>query len=520
MTAAAPLPTLGVAKVKPLVYASAAVAAIGGLIFGYDIGGSGGTFTMDGFRDQMDWGPLPASGQSEKKSVSDAQGWITSVFALGAVAGSIPSGYFTDKFGRRPTLMLYAMIFIVSAVIMGVSPNVACLDVGRFIGGIGVGGLSMATTMYQSEIAPERIRGMLVALQQLSITFGIFLAALFNVGLQHWSQGWRFSYMGNGFFAVALLVLIFFCPESPRWLHKVGRVDEAKATLHKVLNDDEVEHEYDMICQDERVALAAAKSKWSDLFRAHHHMSYRTFVGTMVLFLQQFTGINAIMYFAPVIFADFLSSNLALLANLLLQFLNFVSTFITIACVDKFGRRTLLIYGSFMMAVFSYVVAILSSHSFNYNESNVLAALIVVFCALYVISFAYSWGPVGWIVPAEIFPMHLRGKGMSITTTGNWLANFAIGRLTPELLRKEVFDLYGTFVFFGSCCVGMGFFTLLFVPETRSVALEQMTEVVGKFRKMSYVKRLTHWRLQPEAAVAHKEVEMAGSGKHAPALVA
>lgn len=484
---------------KEPIKAGAVIAALvsswGGLIFGYDIGGSGGTFTMVGFREQMGWPAKPPQGTSEPSWVTDQQGWITSVFALGAVAGALASGSTADRIGRKWAIILFAAIFTVAAIIMGACGTVELLYVGRFIGGIGVGGLSMASTCYMSEIAPERIRGLLVALQQLCITFGIFLAACLNVGLQHWTQGWRFSYCGNGFVAVLLMATMFFCPESPRWLYKKGRTDDARATLVRIRQAHEVDPELAQIVEDERIAVLAAQTKWSDLFRHANNMRYRTNIGVAILFLQQMTGINAIMYFAPVIFADFLSTNIALMANLLLMFLNFVSTFITIAYVDTYGRRTLLVWGSFGMAITSAVVCLLSSKLFDYNNDTTVAWLIVAFCALYVINFAFSWGPVGWIVPAEIFPLDLRGKGMTLSTTANWLCNFAIGRVTPEFLRKDVFDLWGTFLFFGACCFAMGFFTLLFVPETKSVTLEQIDGVVQGFRSMSFFKRLTTVRL-------------------------
>ncbi|KAG5175422.1 general substrate transporter [Tribonema minus] len=484
--------------IKALVCAAAAVSAIGGLIFGYDIGGSGGTFTMKGFREQMDWPPVPTDGAEEPGFVTDEIGWITSLFALGAVAGSIPSGWFTDKIGRKYSIILYSIVFTIAAVIMGCANSVHMLYAGRFIGGIGVGGLSMASTCYQSEIAPESIRGLLVALQQLSITFGIFLAALANVGLKTWSEGWRLSYCGNGFLSFALIILMMFCPESPRWLYKVGKVEQARAVLHKVRQDYEVDMEMDLIAEQEKEAQLAAQHHWSDLFKAANNMRYRTLVGIAITSFQQLTGINAIMYFAPVIFSDFLSTDMALIANLILMFVNFISTFITIACVDKYGRRSLLAYGAAGMTITLLVVCLLSSDLADYKNDAAVSWTIVGFCALYVVNFAFSWGPVGWIVPAEIFPLDLRGKGMSLTTSANWLWNFIIGKVTPELLRQDRLDLWGTFLFFAAWCIIMFVFTMLYVPETRLVALEEIDNVVSGFRRLPLSTRATKARLAPE----------------------
>jgi len=495
------------AAVKPLVIVASVVAAIGGLIFGYDIGGSGGTFTMKGFRNHLGW-PILGAGEADPSNIADIQGWITAVFALGAAAGSLVCGFFTDRFGRRPTLMLYAAIFIVAAILMGASENLATLYAGRFIGGIGVGGLSMTTTMYQSEIAPERIRGALIALQQLCITAGILIAGIANVGLQHWDEGWRLSYSANGSCAVIMFVLMFFCPESPRWLYKVGRTADCRATLLKVLQPEEVDAEFERIAEDERLAVIAAKSRWADLFMARNNMNWRTMCAVSILFMQQLTGINAVFYFAPVIFHTFLDSQLSLLCNLLLTAVNFLCTFVAIAFVDKYGRRSLLVYGAFSMAVFCVIVTLLSSDLANYKTDKAVGWTIVGFLAVYVMSFSYSWGPVGWIVPAEIYLNELRGKGMTLSTTANWLCNFAVGKFTPSILLPKNFNLWGTFLFFGGFCVLMGFFTLLCVPETAQVALEDMDVVLVKFRKLSLWHRLTHINMVNDPAV--KVTDMSG----------
>lgn len=495
-------PHLSQVPIKPLVYAAGCVAAFGGLIFGYDIGGSGGTFNMVGFRDQFGWPRKVNSTDEDSKHIADEQGWITSVFALGAAAGALPSGYLTDKIGRKWTLFLYAFIFCIGALIQMLAADIGTLYAGRFVGGIAVGGLSMVTTMYQSELAPEAIRGQLVALQQLSITFGILLAAALNVGLQHWTEGWRLSYGGNGFIAFALCCLVPFFPESPRWLVKRGQIEEARRQLNRLRFPHEVEPELQLIIADEAAQAKLQEGSWLDLFRPNRNMYYITWVGVAVLFLQQLTGINAIMYFAPVIFSTFMSSDNALYANLGIMGVNFLSTFIAIALVDRKGRRSLLTYGSFGMAAMSVVVTLLSGLG-AYKTSTAVGALIIVFSALYVINFAYSWGPVGWIVPAEIFPNDLRDKGMTLTTTGNWLSNFAIGKLTPIFIRRNVFNLWGTFLFFGCWCLIMGFFTLVFVPETKGVALEDVDGLFTDFRKAPLAKRLVNPNMSSGKAFAH-----------------
>jgi sugar porter (SP) family MFS transporter len=319
-----------------------------------------------------------------------------------------------------------------------------------------------------------------------------------------------------------LFIMMFFCTESPRWLYKVGRQSEARATLLKVLQPNEVDAEFDRIAEDDRMTTLAAKSNWSDLFKKRNNMGWRTTVAVAVLFFQQLTGINAVFYFAPVIFNTFLDTQLSLLCNLLLTAVNFLCTFIAIAYVDKYGRRTLLVVGGVSMVVFCLGTTILSSNVADYKNDKAVAWTIVGFLAAYVVSFSYSWGPVGWIVPAEIFPNELRGKGMTLSTTGNWLSNFAVGKFTPSILRPNVFNLWGTFLFFGGFCALMTIFTLLMVPETAGVPLEDMSAVLDKFRSHSWLYRLTHVNLKinPATDPAIGELEMqrkqvaANNGKH------
>jgi sugar porter (SP) family MFS transporter len=356
--------------------------------------------------------------------------------------------------------------------------------------------------MYQSEIAPEAIRGRLVALQQLSITFGIFLAAAFNVGLQYWEEGWRFSYGGNGFLALALAIMVLFFPESPRWLVKQGRIEDARRALRRLRFEHEIEPELDLIIEEEKAQALLKKGTWADLFRPKRNMNYITMVGVLILFFQQLTGINAIMYFAPVIFSTFMKNGTALYANLGIMFVNFLATFIAIALVDRAGRRTLLVWGSVGMVLTTVVVCIMSG-VLPYKTSVVVGSIIVVFCALYVINFAYSWGPIGWVVPAEIFPMDLRDKGMALTTTGNWLSNFAVGKVTPILIRPQNFNLWGTFLFFGAWCTIMGLFVLLFVPETKGTALELVDRLFTSFREIPVAQRLVRINMKSKLAFLH-----------------
>jgi len=283
-------------RVKPFVYVVALVSAMSGLVFGYDIGGSGGTFVMEGFRNHFGWPPIEP-GQPELKWVADQQGWATSSFPIGCILGSLPSGYLVDRFGRKGTLIGLTLIFTIGAAMQLGPVNIEMLYASRIIAGFGLGGLSMAATLYQSETAPTSVRGVVVSLQQLAITFGIFLAGALNVGLQHWDEGWRISYGGKAFISLAMFIAMFFMPESPRWLVSQDRREEALEALRKIRFEDEIDFEYNSLIQavDEERANAELQGTWMDLFSVKELMWYRTMVGFMVQLLQQFTGINAVM---------------------------------------------------------------------------------------------------------------------------------------------------------------------------------------------------------------------------------
>ncbi|TFJ82553.1 hypothetical protein NSK_006137 [Nannochloropsis salina CCMP1776] len=428
--------------VKRFVYVIANITALSGLLFGYDIGGSGGTFEMAGFRRFFGW---PALGdKSDPAWVANQQGWITAMFSLGCIVGSLPSGFLTDFMGRKRCIIFLSFVFTVGAVIQLVPSGYQMLLAGRFISGVGVGGLSMAATLYQSETAPPKVadfpfdvRGLVVSIQQLSITAGILLAGGLNVGLQHWDEGWRISYGGKGFFSLLLMLLMICLPESPRWLVAQGKSEAAKASLGRIRQEEEVEGELAGIEEAVEAEAQMEKGAWKDLVSPVDFMLYRTMLGFGVQLLQQFSGINAVMYFAPVIFKKFLASEMAILANLAVALVNYLSTFLALYLVDRAGRRLLLVCGGLGMALFTALFALFTSAAFDYQNDKRLAGVIIACTALYVMNFAYSWGPLAWVVSAEIFPQRLRGKCMTITTLANWLTNFCIAKAVPVMILPE-----------------------------------------------------------------------------------
>eukprot|EP01084_Bolivina_argentea_P200020 342108_1 len=453
--------------VKPTVVWAALSASLGGVVFGYDIGGAGGTFTMTSFQEKFGW-PTEADNSDAPMWVSNEMGWIMSTFALGAIVGSSWAGTASDWLGRKKAIQLFAFIFTVGALFQLLCNVITYLYIGRILGGIGVGGLSTVSPIYLSEISPAYMRGTFIAFQQLSITFGIFLASSANMGLQYWDNGWRISYAGSGLFAIAVFFLMFFCVESPRWLVKVGNNDGAMVVLKTLHYEEEVVEELQNIVHDEKMSQIAHSTKWKDLFDEKRDMKFRTIVGI---------------------------SEAALGAVVGLCFVNFVSTLFSLRLVEKIGRRNLMIYGAGFMVFFSYCIVLLVSPSI-YGDSIGFALIFLFFNALYVAAFEFSWGPIGWIIPSEIFPLELRGKAVSLSTVCNWSCNFLVGRMTPILIRSKVFDINGTYAFFGSCCVALVFFSFLYVPETKGIELEHMDAVFRDFRNNSMAERLRHIELK------------------------
>ncbi len=448
---------------------------------------------MTSFHKKFGW-PTGDSDSDVPLWVSNEMGWIMSTFALGAIVGAALTGAVADWLGRKKTIQLFAFIFTVGAFFQSLSNVITYLYIGRILGGIGVGGFSTIAPIYMSEISPANMRGAIIAMQQLSITFGIFFASASNMGLQYWEEGWRISYAGNGVFAIAVFFLMFVCVESPRWLVKVGKEDEAIVVLKILHHEEEVDGELQDIIYDEKISQIAHATKWKDLFTEERDMKFRTIVGMCVLGLQQFTGINVTFYFAPIIFSNFMSTQASLGAMMGLCFINFIATAFSLRLIENVGRRKLMIVGAGFMAIFSYGIAIFTSDAV-YNGMTILAALIILLNALYVSVFEFSWGPIGWIIPSEIYPLELRGKAVSLSTACNWCCNFLVGRMTPIFIRPSVLDIDGTYAFFGTWCVVLLFFSLLYIPETKGIELEHMDKVFRDFRKNPMAKRVSSIQL-------------------------
>ncbi|KAJ7170721.1 general substrate transporter [Mycena crocata] len=531
------------------IFLMAVFASLGGLLYGYNQGVFSGVLGMHSFGNRM----------GDAVADPDQKGWLVSILELGAWLGVLMTGYFADKISRKYTIVLAVVVFCIGVIVQTTAKAPPSIFGGRFVTGLGVGSLSMAVPLYNSEISPPEVRGSLVALQQLAITFGIMISFWIDYGTNYIGgpgdtqkeAAWRIPLALQMVPAVILGVGILFMPFSPRWLINNGRDDEALAVLSKARglpgDSDLVQIEFLEIkaqylfeketseirfpkYQDgsfrsdfklgffayfsllrersnklfyfrdfsvevvlHRLALQSRRRQYDHTF----YFIFTTNVGLLglVMFFQQWTGINAILYYAPSIFVQLgLTGNtIGLLATGVVGIVMFLATIPAVIWVDQLGRRPVLISGAFLMALYvvclplglrgssshscHFIVAILTGLFHNSWLTHVAAGWVAcVFVWIFAIGFGYSWGPCAWIIIAEIWPLSIRGKGVSIAASSNWMNNFIVGQVTPTMLTHLGF---GTFVFFGAFSLMGGLFIMFFVPETKGVTLEEMEEVFG-----------------------------------------
>ena len=381
--------------------------------------------------------------------------------------------YFAEKYGRRPCLMLSTFVFIFGASIQTAAPEMWVMWLGRIFSGMGIGMLSMCVPIYNAECAPEHTRGQIGTLWQVAITAGILIASAANLGLKNWAEGWRLSYGGNIAFAILLLLCLIFMPESPRWLASNGTEEQLMAALKRLRYEDEIEHEAAKLRKEVEAEKQLGKAAWREVFSMDNNMRYRIILGCSLQAFQQLCGINAIMFYAPDILNTFFTEDKAIIGTFGLNTVNFLSTFITIATVERFGRVKLMVTGGLMMVVALVVCAILSAMDQTVN----VGYAVIAFACLYIVGFAISWGPVVWIVCSEIFPLRTRGKGTGLTSMTNWLCTTIVGAVFPI---ASTASLTACFVFF-AVMISMGIATVyLYLPEIKGLTILQTDKAFAK----------------------------------------
>lgn len=434
------------------LYIITIVASLGGLLSGFDMGVISGALLFI----KSDWN----LGEGQ-------QSLLVSAAIIGAIVGAAGNGFLADLYGRKKVIVATAVIFIVASVLCAFSPDITWLVLSRMIIGLAVGMVNFVVPVYLSEIAPQRIRGMLVSLFQLAITAGILFSYLVNGVFAEAVYNWRWM-MGAGVLpALVLLAGIIFLEDTPRWLLSKQRESEAKAVFKKIEPDKNVTRQIKEIKQNLEAEKAAGEKvsfqRW---------MLMPVFVGVGMMFAQICTGINTIIYYTATIFqnAGFASNASAIYATIGVGAVNFVMTLVAIAFTDRWGRKPLLYAGLGGMLI---ALACLGA-AFRFGDvlGESLRWVAVGSVVVYIACFAFSLGPIGWIMVSEVLPLKIRGFAMGICTVANFTFNLIVVSSFPILVSK-IGEGY-TFWIFGIISVLCLFFVFFFVPETKGISLERI----------------------------------------------
>ncbi len=439
-----------VSKKSSFLYIVAGISALGGLLFGYDTGVISGALLFI---------------KNDFHLTTFLQEIVVSFLLIGAVIGATLGGIPADRIGRRATIIMSAILFIVGAIGTALAPNVAWLLVGRIVVGIAVGVASFVTPLYISEVSPPQIRGALVSLNQLAITVGIVVSYLVDYALAG-IEGWRWMLGLAAVPAAILAVGMWFMPNSPRWLVSYNRTFQARIVLQRIRGTEDVDQEI----QDIHESLVEKHSKnWSELLNPSIRPAL--IVGVGLAAFQQLTGINTVIYYAPTIFqmAGFKSAGVSILATVGVGVVNVLMTLVAIWLIDRVGRRALLLYGIIGMVIGLGTLGLAFQVSALAGALGWIAAGSLM---LYIGSFAVSLGPVFWLLVSEIYPLRVRGLGMSAASMVNWGTNLVVALTFLTLI--DIVGRPGTFWLYAFVGIGAWIFTYFVVPETKGRTLEDI----------------------------------------------
>ena len=423
------------------------IAAIGGLLFGFDTAIVAGATRY--LKDQF--------------ALSSIQeGWAVSVVLVGCMFGAGISGPISDRIGRKRFMLVSAVLFLVSAVGCALPRTMTEFVVFRFIGGLGIGSASILAPLYIAEIAPARIRGALISVNQMAIVTGILLAYFVNWAFAGVGpSNWRWMYAAGALPSVIFFILLLRVPESPRWLVKQGRESEALGVLSRVNTADLAAAEVSSI----KETLATEKGSLAELFRPGFRRAL--LIAVVLAILQQITGINAVLYYAPRIFerAGFTRMS-AIGQSTIVGFVNMLFTIVAIVLVDRIGRKPLLLTAAGGMGVSLLLLgAAFRSQAFS-------GPLILGLILLYIAFFAMAMGPIVWVVMAEIFPTRMRGSAMAIATVILWVSDFAV-TLSFPVIADRLNESTAFWLYAAMCAVDF-VFMFFFLPETKGKTLEEI----------------------------------------------
>ncbi|KAJ8767651.1 hypothetical protein K2173_018209 [Erythroxylum novogranatense] len=470
------------------VFITCLAAAVGGLIFGYDLGISGGVTSMDPFLKKF----FPDVYEKETTiTPSDDQyctfnnetlTLFTSSLYLAALVSCLAASTITRVLGRRITYLVGGILFAVGSILNAAAFKVWMLLVGRLFLGLGIGCVNQSVPIYLSEVAPHRYRGALNIMFQLMITIGILVANFLNYGFAkiEGGWGWRLSLGGALVPAVIIIGSSLILPETPNSLIERNHYEEAKAQLLKLRGVPNVDAEFDDIVKASE-ASKKVKHPWRNIVQRKYRA--QLVMSICIPMFQQLTGMNVIVFYAPVLFKTIgFGSNASLMSAAITGVVNCVATLVSISTVDKFGRRSLFLEGGVQMLICQIIVASAIGVKFGVSGnpghlSKMYCGFVVATICVYVAGFAWSWGPMGWLVPSEILPLEIRSAAMSINVAVNMIFTFAVAQVFTLMLCHLKF---GLFIVFGVCVVIMNIFIYKFFPETKGVPIEEMTIVWKK----------------------------------------
>jgi SP family arabinose:H+ symporter-like MFS transporter len=438
-------------KLRPVILITI-ISALGGLLFGFDTAVISGTISL--VREQFQMG-------------LDLEGWFVSSALVGCVAGVAFAGVASDIWGRKRVLFASAMFFLLSSMGCALAGSASILIFFRIIGGVGIGIASILSPLYIAELSPTKLRGRLVAMYQLAITVGILSAYLSNAAIVQWFEktgidNWRLMFGTEAFPALLFLALLFFIPESPRWLLSKKRNQQAKSILEKYLPQQEAKAQISAAASQ-----SEAKSDFTKILSNPKLLGLLA-IGAILAALSQLSGINAIIYFGPDILTDAgLTLGASLGGQVTIGIVNVLFTLLAIWKIDAWGRKPLLLIGIIGVLLALILCGLYFTQGFD------SPALLIIFITTFIAFFAFSYGPVVWIVLSEIYPTRIRGTAMSVATMALWLSNVLVAQVFPRL---NAWSEGGTFFVFGGITVLAFVFVFIFIPETKQKSLEEIEQ--------------------------------------------
>jgi MFS transporter, SP family, sugar:H+ symporter len=449
---------------------------------------------------------------------SSQRSLIVSILSAGTFLGALAGGQAAEWVGRRLTIMISCLIFSIGVAIQVAATTANTLVGGRLVAGLGVGGVSAVVILYVSEISPKRVRGLLVSVYQWAITIGLLIAAGVDQGTHTLNNrnSYRIPIALQLIWAGILAFGLFLLPESPRYLIKKGQPEAALRALSRVRGQPSsspyLHAELAEIQANFDHEMRLTSTSWLDCFKGGLRPSSslrRVLIGTSLQMFQQWTGVNFIFYYGTTFFQQS-GINKPFTITIITNVVNVLSTPLSFYTIERFGRRSLLIYGAILMIFCEFTIAIVGTVA---PGSNAASKVLIAFVCVYIFAFASTWGPAAWVIIGELFPLPIRAKGVALSTASNWFWNCIIGVVTPYMvdagqgnLKAKVFFVWGS-----TCCLCL-VFAYFCVPETKGLSLEQVDRMMEESTPRTSARWVPHSTYAMEAGIAKEGAGGVGTG--------